>query len=739
MLDRMTWLFFCLVPPLFGLAQSMAAPQAVQRQLNILPVSEKITVDGQLNERCWQSSSVATDFWLQAPVDGERAAQKTEVRVAYDKRYVYIAATCWDSEDYVIQTLKRDNYGQSDEFAVVLDPMCAQTNGNAFSVNARGAQTESLISPSGSGLAANGIDASWDNKWLVAVENYADRWTLEMAIPFKTLRFKTDLKQWHINFIRLEPGRNETHVWSPVPRQFDAFDLGYLGRLVWDEAPAKAGKNVALIPYVSTINNKSFRPNTPADTELEVGAQAKVALTPSLNLDLTYNPDFSQVEVDDQVTNLTRFNIFFPEKRQFFLENADVFNEFGQFAERPFYSRRIGLDAAGNPVPILYGLRLTGNLNSRLRVGLINMHTEGEEQRMGQNYSALTFQHRLWKRSSIKGIFLNRQAFDGNEQLSQDYGRNLGGEFNFSTANGQWRALVGYLHSFKDGYTSKNRHVYGRFDYDGINFRTLLTVQHMGENYFADMGFNRRQLNFDPTSGTFARVGFTQIGNMLNYYYYPTNSKSVNFHWSGIENFVFLNTNGTLNEWYTRVRHFIFFKNTSQLRFRLNNNYVDLLFPFAIAKEPLPAQAYNMLEFNVQFNTDLRKLLYAEVFSVYGEFYGGNKLTNQISLTYRAQPWGNFTLGLEQNDIWLPQPFGNVHLTLATARLEFNFATNLFWTTYIQYNTQSDNFNINSRFQWRFAPMSDLFLVYTDNYLVDGLFGPKNRSLALKVNYWLSL
>ncbi|NUO02169.1 MAG: hypothetical protein HUU01_16305, partial [Saprospiraceae bacterium] len=200
-----------------------------------------------------------------------------------------------------------------------------------------------------------------------------------------------------------------------------------------------------------------------------------------------------------------------------------------------------------------------------------------------------------------------------------------------------------------------------------------------------------------------------------------------------------LNPDGTLNEWYTRARYFIFFKNTSQLRFRLNNNYVDLLFPFALTETPLPATSYNMTEFNVQFNTDTRKNLSTEWFVVYGEFFNGTKLTYRGSLKLRAQPWGNFSVGIEQNDIWLPEPYGNLHLTLATARAEINFSTRLFWTTFLQYNTQADNFNINSRLQWRFAPMSDLFLVYTDNYRVEGIFGPKDRTLTLKLNYWLTL
>ena len=211
----------------------------------------------------------------------------------------------------------------------------------------------------------------------------------------------------------------------------------------------------------------------------------------------------------------------------------------------------------------------------------------------------------------------------------------------------------------------------------------------MSEDYFSDIGFTGRLFNFNPETNEVVRVGFTQIGNMLNYYIYPQESKNINFHWSGIENFVYLNPLGGLTEWYTRLRHFFFFKNTSQLRFRLNNHYVDLLFPFALTETPLPAKAYTMKEFNVQFNTDLRKRLNTEWFIVYGQFYGGTKLTTRGSVSYRVQPWGNFSVGIEQNNIRLPEPFGDLDLTLATGSIEINFTTNLFFTTFLQYNTQA--------------------------------------------------
>ncbi len=298
---------------------------------------------------------------------------------------------------------------------------------------------------------------------------------------------------------------------------------------------------------------------------------------------------------------------------------------------------------------------------------------------------------------------------------------------------------AGYLHSLKNGIGNANNQLYGSVTYWGTKFRTFLNVQHIGENYYTDMGYNNRVENYNPLTKRIERIGYNQVGNLIDYYIYPKNSEKVNFHWSGLENFVWVNDGYGLNEWYTRVRHFIFFKNTSQLRFRVNNNYVDLIYPFAITEVPLPADQYNMTEFNIQFNTDTRKKIRTEWFIVYGQFYNGTKLTTRGSVSYRVQPWGNFTIGIERNDIWLPEPYGNVDLTLATARAEINFSNNLFWTTFLQYNTQADNFNINSRLQWRFAPMSDVFLVYTDNYRVEGVFGQKNRAIVLKMTYWLSL
>ena len=196
-----------------------------------------------------------------------------------------------------------------------------------------------------------------------------------MAIPFKSIRYPADKKTWGINFVRVDTKTNEYSTWTNVPVNFSTHDVGYTGALIWEDAPPKPGSNTVFVPFVTTEVTENRAGNEPVSAKPNAGFDAKIGLTSSLNLDLTVNPDFSQIEVDRQVTNLTRFNIFFPERRTFFLENADLFSGYGIDPIRPFYSRRIGLDKNGNKIPILFGARITGNIAKKTRIGFMNMQT----------------------------------------------------------------------------------------------------------------------------------------------------------------------------------------------------------------------------------------------------------------------------------------------------------------------------------------------------------------------------
>ncbi|MBK8699641.1 MAG: carbohydrate binding family 9 domain-containing protein [Saprospiraceae bacterium] len=694
-------------------------------------LTSQIRLDGSAEDSAWQDAFVCEPFTLNSPIDNAPPFNRTEVKMLFDESNLYVLAICYDEPTYVIQTLKRDNFGDSDEFAVLIDPIGKKSNGFGVGVNAMGAQSEVIIFP-------GNVDFTWDNRWYSAVERYPDHWIVEMKIPLKSIRYNESNTDWRVNFCRVDPGHNERSSWAPIPRQFDLADIGFYGTLKWPQAPKKLGGNISLIPYVSIRNDEV---NSANDSKIQSGGDAKIALTPSLNLDLTTYSDFSQVEVDAQVTNLTRFNIFFPERRQFFIENNDIFNNYGLGADQAFYSRTIGLSAAGSPKPILYGARITGNLSESLRIGAFNMQTRSQELSPGNNFTGVSFQQRFLDRSSFRGIFLNRQGWTGEGQIENDFGRNVGGDMQFTTSNGQFVASMGYLHSFKpEKYNSENGQLYGGIAYNGQNFRGYIEAQRIGKNYYTDMGFNSRIENYDPETASIVRIGYTNVGSMLNYYIYPSNSATVNYHWSGLENFVWVNSDGTgLNEWYSRLRHFLFFKNTSALRFRLNNNFVRLIYPFGITTPYLPNGDYNMTEFNVQYNSDNRKLWQFELFGVYGQFYNGFKHTYRANVIYRVQPWVSLKVGVEHNDIRFPSPYEDKKITLGTIRSEINFSTKIFWTTFFQYNTQADNFNINSRLQYRFAPMSDVFLVYTDNYAIENDFAHKSRFVVLKLNYWLTL
>src|SRR6185312_15452423 len=323
------------------------------------------------------------------PMDTSPAKIQTEVQMTYDDKHLYLLAKCFSAprKTEIVESLRRDfSFVKNDNFIVFIDPFDDQTDGFAFGTNAENAQWDGLMYEGGS------VDLNWDNKWVSAVKHYADSWNVEMAIPLKTLRYKKGVTKWGINFSRNDLRTTEKSSWTPVPRQFPTAALAYTGNLVWQDAPTVQKGNVSIIPHLLTGFTEEKTPSKSSEYKLEPGLDAKVALSSSLNLDLTVNPDFSQVEVDQQVTNLDRYELFFPERRQFFLENGDQINNFGYADIRPFFSRRIGLG-----IPIKYGGRLSGNLNKKWRITLMDMET-AKQNDIGlpaQNFAVAAIQRRV--------------------------------------------------------------------------------------------------------------------------------------------------------------------------------------------------------------------------------------------------------------------------------------------------------------------------------------------------------
>lgn len=716
----------------------------------IRKTSQPIKIDGDLSDVAWQGLEVSKNFAPHWPQDNVPLKRDTEVRMTFDDQFLYVAALCRDSTNkHVIQSLKRDgDYWSSDAFGLVLDPINERTNGFFFGVSVANAQFEDLLA-----FQSDDMTGSWDNKWYSQTKIYDNYWTVEMAIPFKTLRYNPTKMKWGVNFGRNDLKNNQYSTWTFIPVNFNGYDLGYTGSLIWEANPPAVKGNVSVIPYITGGASHDHTNALPTKGTFNGGLDAKVAITPSLNLDLTVNPDFSQIEVDRQVTNLTRFSIFFPERRTFFLENGDLFGGFGSPPFRPFFSRAVGLDRNALPIQILGGARLSGNLDKNWRVGLMTMQTASKDSLTpSQNFTAFSFNRKLFKRSLVKGYALNRQGFMTESERKanpmNEYGRNQGLEFTYSNVKGDFSWWAGYHLSQKPTVTKDNDVKQLGIGYFGRNLSFFADYFQMGTNYYADMGFLNRIENFtyrlDKTGqidkDTTIRLGYQQIYSELEYNIRPKTG-NINTHNFGLETFVVWNPNGTLGERFNRLRYFIQFQNSSMLQFRYDYNDVRALFPFSFTDSsfPLPAAKYRYHQYNAAYNSDYRKRFYYSLSMRAGGFYNGTLQQYTLEMTYRAQPWGNFSLNFEQNDIKLPEKYGSDRLLLVSPRIEINFSTQLFWTTFLQFNTQRNNFNVNSRLQWRYKPMSDFFLVYTDNYFTDPLFRNKNRAIVFKLNYWLTL
>ncbi|MGD1945470.1 MAG: DUF5916 domain-containing protein [Croceivirga sp.] len=503
-----------------------------QDDFEIVQAKGTITVDGIMNEPDWSVAAVATDFQQYFPSDSILAKVQTEVRMTYDKNQLYIIAKMYNlgEREYVTPSLRRDFRGEAnDVFTVVLDTYADRNNAFLFGVNPFGVQREGLIANGGSVANDNTFSTGWDNVWYSAARRFDGFWMVEMAIPFKTLRYKKGSPFWYVNFYRFDSTYAEQSTWSPIPQNQFIINLAFSKKLYWKRPLDESQSNLSFIPYSTFRNTKDFIADTPTDHEFNLGADAKVGIGPALTLDLTVNPDFSQVEVDQQVTNLDRFEIFFPERRQFFLENADLFGNYGLEGTRPFFSRRIGVTVdpvtGQNSQSTIYGgLRLNGKLNQKLRVGLLNAQLEQNEASSvpSTNFLVMAAEHRLLSRSYLSAFFINKQAFsddiDGRFTLSPSvYNRTMGVDVNLASNDNIWNGKFFYHRSFDEVERNSEFATGGFLNYNTYRWQTGVTALSIGRGFNPEVGFRRRRnvfqatplelLNLKPKSGRLQSYG----------------------------------------------------------------------------------------------------------------------------------------------------------------------------------------------------------------------------------------
>lgn len=721
--------------------------------LLIKRASSNIIIDGVMDEEAWAEAQVADHFKQYFPYDTSEAIVATEVRMTYDDNFLYCIAILHNLGDreYVVPSLRRDFRGDAyDGFTLVLDTYKDKTNAFVFGVNPYGVQREGLISDGGNISRRSGgssFSLTWDNKWYSEAKIYDDYWIAELAIPFKTLRFKENMDSWLVNFYRIDSEYGERSTWSPIPRNLSIINIAFNKELKWDEPLQNPGKNISLIPYTAVKTTRDFEEGTPTDTRLSIGGDAKVALTSALNLDLTINPDFSQVETDQQVTNLDRFEIFFPEQRQFFLENADLFASFGSSGARPFFSRRIGVardTSTGTNIenPLYFGGRMSGNINNKWRVGLMTVQAaeESDIQLPSTNYTVATVQHRIGQRSNVAAMVVNKQAFQdsvGGEFRFNPaaYNRTLGIDLNLATPDNRWGGKGYYHQSFE------NAQLDSTFSYG-------ISANHQSYKWQINTDFRSIGANYNPEVGFTPRTDFQQLRGTIYYNFYPSRGP-VQSHAPGFDFDVLGNQTYGTTDWDMNLMYRINFRNTSSFSMRLRRQYTYLFEPFdpsgSDGKE-IPADseyAYNFII--ASYESDARKSFFYELITFSGQYYNGTRANLEGTLSYRFIPYAIASVNFEYNRIRLPSPYNDADLYLIGPKFDITFTKSLFWTTYIQYNSQIENVNVNTRFQWRYKPVSDLFIVYTDNYLadIDNRFidfnRPKSRALVVKLTYWLNM
>lgn len=728
-----------------------------QDQLRIKKSASPITVDGDMTEAAWQAAEVATDFQQFYPNDDVKAKMQTEVRLTYDADFLYVFAIMHNNgpRNYVTPSLRRDFRGEAnDTFVIQLDTYQDKTNSFQFGTNPYGVQREGLVANGGSDNFSFSLD--WDNKWFSAAKMLENSWVCELAIPFKSIRYKSGLSAWNVNFYRIDSHETERSTWAPIPRNMPLISLAFSKPLIWDEPLKKSDANISLIPYIAETGSKDYVEDY-ARNKIEVGLDAKIGITSALNLDVTINPNFSQVEVDQQVTNLDRFEIFFPEKRQFFLENADLFSGFGTFGAQPFFSRRIGVardETTGQNInnPIYAGIRLSGKINNDWRVGALSMQagSDKEVDLPTTNYSVAAIQRKLFTRSNISAIVVHKQAFQDSVRgdftwRPQRHNTVVGLDYNHASANGKFASKFYYHHAFSPNPALQDSAYSTGIDmgYTSRPFDFGLLARTVGNDFNPEVGFVRR-------------TRFSQVAPEMYFWVYPK-SDLINKHGPGVDvDYIYSDLYGA-TDWDANIWYQVRFQSTANASIRLRKDYVYLFNEFdpsGKGEKPLPDSiGYSWYNVVYRYQSDARKKVFFTIGGRTGQYYNGTRVNAEGTLSFRIQPKAVLSLDYSFNKINLPKPYSSSTLYVLGTKWDFTFRRNLFWTTYVQYNNQNQIWNINSRLQWRFLPVSDLFIVYTDSYFAedtyvpeaDGVGGvtyrsgqPKLRSLAIKATIWLN-
>jgi hypothetical protein len=691
-------------------------------QLRAHRIQSTIELDGVLSEAEWQQATTASDFLQYQPAEGQPATEKTEVRILYSEAHLYVGVKCFDSEPQkiVAQKLQRDGgLDDDDMFALALDTYHDRRNAYFFATNPNGVEEDGQFVD-----GAYNIDLDWDGVWQVRAKIHEQGWSAEFKIPLWNFKFNSlPLQSWGVNFTRTIKRKTEQVNWASWSRDNGGgfLRVSRAGELL-DLQDLKPGRNLQVKPYALGKSQRAdLLTATPRSNEsFDAGLDARYGLTSNLTLDLTVNTDFAQVEADVAQINLTRFPLFFPEKREFFLENASVyqFGEAGFFGPPPFllfYSRRIGIQGYDQIVPIVAGGRLTGKVGD-FEVGLLNILTDEKNDLSKSNFSVVRVNRDVFQRSKIGVIFTNRANIDQDSQQAYGLDANL-----WLSSPLAFQPFFAQTHDSKDGQDRRAWKL-------GLDF----TKDHWG--WFAS--HMRIDRGFDPAVGFVLRPDVRRT--VLTFRVSPQPNGRVLRRTNIFQNFNHIdNRAGRLQDWAYQLTFFNELTSGDNVNFGAGRIFERLDQPFHFRPDLLiPAGDYgdNMLQ--ADFESSAKRKLLATGNVLWREFYDGELFTWGGGLGYSPNAHLSFRLNYDRNDVDLPQ--GKLETDLFAFRLNLVFNTRLFINTLLQYNSETNEFSTNARVNFIHSAGSDLFLVYNESRGREGedFFAglpARNREIILKL------
>ncbi len=698
-------------------------------------------VDGRVDEQEWGAAPVASDFVQQRPVLGEPATEKTEVRFLYTQDALYIGVICFDSEPGKIvdtQSRRDGNLSDSDSIQIILDTYHDRQNGFLFGTNPSGIQYDAQIlnegitggvtggSGGGGGRSAtstsvrgntSNVNLNWDVNWTVRSSRTERGWETELEIPLKSLRFKDsqEPQSWGLNVTRNIRRKNEQSFWAEIPQAFSIYRVSLAGEL--EALEVHSPRNLKLIPYILVSPQKDYvLPDT--DFKNEVGFDVKYGVTSALTLDVTVNTDFAQVEVDDEQINLTRFSLFFPEKRDFFLENAGTF-AFGTPREMDlFFRRRIGIEE-GFEIPIRAGTRLTGKID-RFNLGILAIQTGEEEGLVApQNFFVGRIRREFHTRSSVGAMFTNRDAIGdplGRSEHNSAWGTDL--QLGF----GEHWILSSYLAKTYSPQLSGD-------DYAGNFFAEFKTDVWRLEARYLEI-----QENFNPEIGFVPRTGFRMP--RVGIYFTPSPEsgpvRQWNPHFTVRRHYGF---DGVLETERQHIDLGIQFTNGGSTGITLNRDYEFLREPFEVHPGVIiPPGPYRSDEYSVSLASDPSASIFGDINFTFGAFFEGDIRSYNSTVGFRTGPKFITTINFVNTSV--DADWGRFNTNLARIRINYSFTPYRFIQTLFQYNSVSHEFSSNIRFGMTTTSGTGLYVVYNERYATPGeRFDPLQRALFVKYSY----